>query len=137
MMVTANFKAAAMALFCPGVAGMARNQDPNSANSQFFLMTGERDSLNGIYSPFGRVVSGLDVVRTLKPGSESNNGQVENPDIMTRARTAAAMPEGERPAVRVMSTNGPAFRALIESTRAERGARFSICDVQPPAEIVG
>jgi peptidylprolyl isomerase len=84
---------------------MARNQDPNSANSQFFLMTGANDSLNGLYTPFGRVVAGLEVVRALKPGSEAANGQVDNPDLMTRARTAAALPEGQRPVVRVMNAN--------------------------------
>ena len=40
MMVTADFKTGAQALFCPGILGMARSQDPHSANSQFFIMTG-------------------------------------------------------------------------------------------------
>ena len=137
MMVTADFKTAAQALFCPGVAGMARNQDPNSANSQFFLMTGPNDELNGQYTPFGRVVQGLDVVKALKAGVEANNGQVADPDIMTRARTAAAMPEGQRPAVRVMTPRSPAFAAIVEQKRAELGARFTVCEVQPPAEVTG
>ncbi|MFA4892228.1 peptidylprolyl isomerase [Brevundimonas sp.] len=137
MMVTADFKTAAQALFCPGVAGMARNQDPNSANSQFFLMTGPNDSLNGLYTPFGRVVAGLDVVKALKAGTEAGNGQVADPDIMTRARTAAALPEGQRPAVRVMTPRSAAFAALVEQKRAERGAGFTVCDVQPPAEVTG
>ncbi|MBX9801718.1 MAG: peptidylprolyl isomerase [Caulobacteraceae bacterium] len=137
MMVTADFKAAAQALFCPGVAGMARNQDPNSANSQFFLMTGANDSLNGLYTPFGRVVAGLEVVRALKPGSEAANGQVDNPDLMTRARTAAAMPEGQRPVVRVMNANSAAFAAMVEQVRTERGSRFTICDVQPAVQVSG
>lgn len=137
MMVTADFKAAGQALFCPGVAGMARNPDPNSANSQFFLMTGVNDSLNGLYTPFGRVVAGLDVVRALKPGSETANGRVEDPDLMTRARTAAAMPEGERPVVRVMNPASPAFAAMVEQVRTERGPRFTICDVQPTAQVSG
>jgi peptidylprolyl isomerase len=136
MMVTADFKTGAQGLFCSGVAGMARNSEPDSANSQFFLMTGVQDNLNGLYTPFGRVVAGLDVVKALKAGAEAGNGQVENPDVMTRARTAAAMPEGERPSVRVMSTTGPAFVALVERTRAERGGLFTICDIQPTAEVV-
>jgi cyclophilin family peptidyl-prolyl cis-trans isomerase len=56
MMVTADFKVDAGGLFCPGVMGMARSPDPNSANSQFYLMTGANDNLNGTYTPFGRVV---------------------------------------------------------------------------------
>ena len=135
MMITADFKAGAQALFCPGVAGMARASSPDSANSQFFLMTGPKDDLNGRYTPFGRVVAGMDVVRAIKAGSEADNGAVTDPDVMTRARTAAAMPEGERPTVRVMT--GAGVQAEIERVRAEQGAAFDICDVQPPAEVVG
>jgi cyclophilin family peptidyl-prolyl cis-trans isomerase len=137
MMVTADFKTAAQALFCPGVAGMARNQDPHSANSQFFLMTGVNEGLNGLYAPFGRVVAGLDVVRALKAGPEGENGRVEDPDLMTLARTAAALPERQRPVVRVRTTASPAFAALVEQVRAERGARFTVCDIQPIAEVTG
>ena len=137
MMVTADFKTAGQALFCPGVAGMARNQDPHSANSQFFLMTGINEGLNGLYTPFGRVVVGLDVVRALKPGSETANGRVDDPDLMTRARTAAALPERQRPVVRVMNPASPAFAAMVEQVRAERGARFTVCDIQPTAQVTG
>ena len=137
MMVTADFKTSAQALFCPGVAGMARNQDPNSANSQFFLMTGANDSLNGLYAAFGRVVAGLDVVEALKPGPEATNGQVIDPDVMIRARTAAAMPEAQRPVVRVMNPSSPAFAAAVEQVRTERGSRFTVCDVQPAVQVTG
>jgi peptidylprolyl isomerase len=137
MMVTADFKTAAQALFCPGVLGMARNQDPHSANSQFFIMTGSNESLNGLYAPFGRVLAGLDVVRALKPGAEAANGRVEDPDLMTRARTAAALPERQRPVVRVRTTSSPAFTAMVEQVRTERGARFTVCDLQPIAEVTG
>ncbi|NJC41849.1 peptidylprolyl isomerase [Brevundimonas alba] len=135
MMVTADFKARAQGLFCPGVAGMARASSPDSANSQFFLMTGPKDELNGKYTPFGRVVAGMDVVRAIKAGSEAENGAVADPDVMTRTRTAASMPQGERPAVRVAT--GASLQAEIERVRTRRGAAFDICDVQPPAEVVG
>lgn len=137
MMVTADFKTAAQAMFCPGVAGMARSQDPDSANSQFFLMTGNNDSLNGLYTPFGRVVAGLEAAKALKAGSETNNGQVEDPDVVARVRTAAAMPDGQRPSVRVMVATSPAFAAEVERVRAERGARFTVCDVQPAVQVTG
>lgn len=138
MFVTVDFKAGAEGLFCPGVAGMARSTGPDSANSQFFLMMGENASLNGNYTTFGRVVLGLDVVRALKTGPESADGRIsDNPDIMTRVRTASVMAEGDRPTVRVMSPQAPGFQAEVDRVRAERGSRFSICDVQPPAELVG
>ena len=137
MMVTSDFKAAAQGLFCPGVAGMARAQDPNSANSQFFLMTGANDNLNGLYTAFGRVVAGLDVVKALKAGDDAANGTVVDPDVVTRARTAAALPEAQRPTVRVMTTANPAFAAAVEQKRTELGARFTVCDVQPAVEVTG
>lgn len=137
MMITADFKATGQALFCAGVAGMARNgQDYDSANSQFFLMNAERDDLNGQYTPFGRVVAGLEVVRALKVGA-GPNGAVTDPDVMTRTRTAAALPEAGRPSVRVMVPASPAFTAFVEQTKTARGAAFNVCDAQPPAEVIG
>jgi peptidylprolyl isomerase len=136
MMVTADFKVDASGLFCTGVAGMARSQSPDSANSQFFLMSGSNALLNGKYTAFGHVVSGLEVVGLLKAGPESADGAVtDNPDTMTRVRTAAALPEGERPTVRVLDTRSAAFRAHVEEVRAARGAQFTVCDVQPVAEV--
>ncbi|WP_420472062.1 peptidylprolyl isomerase [Brevundimonas sp. FT23042] len=137
MMVTADFKVDANALFCPGVLGMARAGDPNSANSQYFIMTDANSNLDGNYTPFGRVLSGLEVVRSLKKGTDATNGAVTDPDLMVRVRTASALPEGERPTARVLATGSPAFAAEIEATRTRLGRRFSVCDVQPTAEVTG
>jgi peptidylprolyl isomerase len=137
MMVTADFKTDAHGLFCPGVLGMARSASPDSANSQFFLMMGARDQLDGVYTAFGRVVSGLDVVGKLKKGSDAEDGKVVNPDTMTHVRMASALPEGQRPTVRVLNAGSAAFAERIAATRAARGAGFSVCDVQPVAEVVG
>lgn len=137
MMITADFKVEAQGLFCPGVLGMARSGAPDSANSQFFLMTGERDTLNGAYTAFGRVVSGLDVVKSLKKGSEAEDGKVTDPDVMTHVSMASALPEGERPTVRVMDVRSAAFAERIAAARTARGGSFNICDVQPVAEVGG
>lgn len=137
MMITADFKVDAHGLFCPGVFGMARSSSPDSANSQFYLMTGRNDGLNGIYTAFGRIVSGLDVVRALKPGAESQDGAVADPDVMTRVRMASAMPAGEAPTVRVQDVRGAAFAQTLAQARAAKGSAFNICDVQPAAEVSG
>lgn len=137
MMVTADFKVDAHGLFCPGVLGMARSGSPDSANSQFFLMMGAREQLDGIYTAFGRVVSGLDVVGKLKKGSDAEDGKVTDPDTMTRVRMASALPEAERPTVRVLNAGSVAFAERIATARAARGAAFSVCDVQPVAEVTG
>ncbi|WP_333611529.1 peptidylprolyl isomerase [Brevundimonas bullata] len=137
MFVTADFKVGASGLFCPGVAGMARAGSPDSANSQFFLMTGQNDNLNGGYTPFGRVVQGLDVVKALKAGDDAQDGKVADPDVMTKVQLASALPEGQRPTVRVAAPGSPAFNAAVEAARTARGAQFGICDVQPVVEVTG
>jgi peptidylprolyl isomerase len=134
-MITADFKVPGVGLFCPGTLGMARAASPDSANSQFFIMTGRKDDLNGGYTAFGRVILGMDAVRALKAGRPEADGQVQgDPDVMTRVRMASSLPEAERPAVRVMDVRSPAFAALLERTRAARGADFNVCDIELPAQ---
>ena len=69
--------------FDRGVLGMARSQDPNSANSQFFIMTAPAPHLDGQYTAFGRVISGMDVVDAIKKG-EGGSGSVSDPDVMVK-----------------------------------------------------
>jgi len=75
--------------FKRGILGMARAQDPNSANSQFFIMFGEAPSLNRQYTVFGEVVDGLAVVDKIKRGDPTNNGKVYQPDRILSMRIAS------------------------------------------------
>ena len=75
--------------FKRGMLGMARAQDPNSANSQFFIMFGEAPSLNGKYTVFGEVVDGQAVVDKIKRGDPLNNGKVYQPDRIISMRLAS------------------------------------------------
>jgi peptidylprolyl isomerase len=134
MATTADGKVHAWGLYCPGVAGMARDEAPDSANSQFFLMRQPYPALDKRYTAWGRVVSGLDVVRALK-FSPNPDGIVAEPDRMTRVRVAGDLPEGERPGVRALSTTSAPFRDLVERTRTARGADFSACDIDLPIEV--
>ncbi|MEY8828080.1 peptidylprolyl isomerase [Sedimentitalea sp. XS_ASV28] len=68
--------------FDRGVVGMARAQDPNSANSQFFIMFDEGYFLNGDYTVIGRVTDGMDVVDAIKRGEGRNGAVVGQPDVM-------------------------------------------------------
>jgi peptidylprolyl isomerase len=70
--------------FKRGVVGMARSSDPNSANSQFFIMFADGASLNGKYTVVGDVVSGMDVVDKLKRGEP-----VASPDKMLKVQVAS------------------------------------------------
>jgi peptidyl-prolyl cis-trans isomerase A (cyclophilin A) len=67
-----------------GTVGMARSQDPNSANSQFFIMFAPGDFLNGQYTVVGKVVSGMEHVDNIKRGDQDNNGSVADPDRMIK-----------------------------------------------------
>ncbi|MCR6501885.1 peptidylprolyl isomerase [Shinella sp. CPCC 101442] len=67
-----------------GTVGMARSQDPNSANSQFFIMFAPGDFLNGQYTVVGKVVSGMENVDKIKLGDDANNGSVTDPDRMVK-----------------------------------------------------
>jgi len=66
--------------FKRGVLGMARSQSPNSANSQFFIMLSDGDFLNGKYTVFGEVESGMEFIDAIKKGDKASNGKVSDPD---------------------------------------------------------
>ena len=122
-------------LYCPGVAGMARDEAVNSANSQFFLMRQAYPALEKRYTVWGTVVSGLDVVRAIKVGDGANGMVTVEPDRMTRVRIASDLPEAERPTVQVMDPASQAFRDLVTRMRAEKGADFSVCDIVLPSSV--
>lgn len=75
--------------FKRGTVGMARSQDPNSANSQFFICYDGCGSLTGQYTIVGEVVSGMDVAEKIKKGNQAANGQVSNPDKIVKMQLAA------------------------------------------------
>ena len=70
--------------FDRGALGMARSQDPNSANSQFFIMFDEGHFLNGQYTLFGQVTKGMEFVDKITRGDQANNGSVDEPDMMIK-----------------------------------------------------
>jgi peptidylprolyl isomerase len=74
--------------FQRGVLGMARSSDPDSANSQFFIMFADGGFLDGQYTAFGEVVSGMDAVDKIKAGTQANNGAVTNPDKIISMKMA-------------------------------------------------
>ncbi|MGI3211641.1 peptidylprolyl isomerase [Roseovarius tibetensis] len=67
-----------------GTVGMARSQNPDSANSQFFIMFAPGAFLNGQYTVVGRVTDGMDVVDAIKRGQGQNGVVVGQPDVMEK-----------------------------------------------------
>ncbi|MAW51446.1 MAG: peptidylprolyl isomerase [Geminicoccus sp.] len=81
--VEAEFSDPEVASFVRGAVGMARSQDPNSANSQFFIMFDDGPFLDGQYTIVGEVLVGMDAVDQIKRGAPGS-GTVTNPDRMRR-----------------------------------------------------
>ncbi len=72
-----------------GVASMARTQNPNSANAQFFIMLADAPHLDGQYTAWGRVTAGMEHIDALKQGNPARNGTVNNPDAILKMQVAA------------------------------------------------
>ncbi|MEO6338397.1 MAG: peptidylprolyl isomerase [Caulobacteraceae bacterium] len=115
--------------FCAGVSSMPHGDNPNSANSQIFLLRGHATNLEKTFTAFGRVISGQEVVDGL------NNGEPpSNPDKMTKVRTLAEIPAAQRPKVQVMDTASPGFIALaLKALQAKPNT--SICEIPVPVQV--
>lgn len=72
--------------FTRGAVGMARSSDPDSANSQFFIMFADAPHLNGQYTVVGEVTEGMEIVDAIKRGTGANGEVADTPDVMTDVR---------------------------------------------------
>lgn len=134
MIASKDGKVTGWGLFCKGAAGSARTGDPDSANSQFYLMRDTYPTLNSVYTAWGRVISGQDVVLKLKAGPE--DGPVPPPrDIMKTVRLLSDIPEKERPKIQIVDTRSPGFKTLVAAQKAARGGTLTICDVEIPVKV--
>lgn len=120
---------------CPGVMSMARATDPNSANSQFFLVIGDaRQSLDGRYTVWGWIVGGMNSARRIERGEPP-----KRPTPIVRMRIASDLPAGEQPKIEVMKSDSPAFMQYLKESRLvdETGFVKDLCDIKAPRRIKG
>ncbi|GEO82668.1 peptidyl-prolyl cis-trans isomerase [Pararhodospirillum oryzae] len=89
----AEFSPSSKARHVRGVLSMARTSNPNSANSQFFIMLAPATHLDGQYSIWGQVVEGMDLVDRIKKGDPRANGSVTDPDRIVKMQVAADVKE--------------------------------------------
>lgn len=115
---------------CRGVLSTARTDDPNSGDTQFFLMREHSPHLDRQYTSWGRVIEGQKVVKALKQGAPGS-GAVKDPDVLTSAKFAADMPQASRPNAWVLRTDTEAFRAEL-ATKGE----VDVCSLPPVPAIV-
>jgi peptidylprolyl isomerase len=78
-----------------GTLSMARAQDPNSADSQFFIVFAPAPFLDGQYTIWGEVVSGMEHIDAIKKGDQARNGTVSNPDKIIKMQVAADADKGK------------------------------------------
>lgn len=131
-MLTKDGKVAAFGLHCKGVTSMARTSDPNSANSQFFLMRDIAQHLDAQYSIWGNTVFGHEHLTKIKVGSKGENPNFV-PDVMNKVRLAADVPEAERVKVQVLKTDSPAFKNYLKTQKKADGTYPDICDIRVPS----
>ena len=75
-----------------GTVSMARAQDPNSADSQFFICFTDAPWLDGQYTIWGQVVEGMEYVDKIKKG-DGSNGEVSNPDKIISMKLVSKKPK--------------------------------------------
>jgi peptidylprolyl isomerase len=103
---------------------MGRQADPGTANSEIFFMRDTSRRLDHDYAVWGRVISGLDVVRAIAVGEPP-----AHPDKMIRVRIMADLVAADRPKIEILSPSSPLFRAKLDELKTREGANFSICDM--------
>jgi cyclophilin family peptidyl-prolyl cis-trans isomerase len=79
-----------------GVLSMARSANPDSANSQFFIVLEDSHFLDHQYTAFGKVTEGMEFVDAIKKGDARQNGKVNNPDKIISMTVAADVKEDKK-----------------------------------------
>lgn len=130
-MLTKDGKVPAYGLHCKGVTSMARAGDPNSGNSQFFLMRGTAPHLDTQYSVWGSTVYGRELLTSFKVGAVGQDAGFV-PDVMDKVRIAADIAEGERPRIQALKVDSPAFDQFISSQKNADGTYPDVCDIAIP-----
>ena len=132
---------------CPGTVAMARNEDPDSGATDFYIVIGQAPRyLDRNLTVFGRVVWGMDVVQRIKRGPSRNNGIIED-DLkrswIKRMRLVSSLDLNERLDIYVADTNNKGFRNLLKERR-DRSNKFfhykppkvlDICQVPVPVRL--
>jgi peptidylprolyl isomerase len=77
-----------------GTASMARAQHPDSADSQFFICFAPAPFLDGKYTVWGQVTSGMEHIDAIKKGDQARNGSVTDPDRIVKMQVAADAEKG-------------------------------------------
>ncbi len=121
---------------CPGVVAMARNEDPDSSRTDFYIVIGQAPRyLDRNMNVFGRVIHGMEAVQRIRRGPATDNGIIRDDLATSRIRSmrlGSDIADEERGASYVMDTSSPGFADLLRDRR-ERKQRFF--HHQPPQAL--
>jgi peptidylprolyl isomerase len=133
---------------CPGVFAFARDNDENTATTEFYIVIGQAPRrLDRNLTAFGRVISGMQFVQKLNRGEADVDagviGDASKRDPIVRMTLASELPEKDRPHYQVLRTDSPAFAGLLEQRRhpppqfyhRPASPNLDICGVPLPARI--
>ncbi len=132
----ANHQVDTWAIHCPGIASMARTSEPNSADTQFFLLRQSHEALDKSYTIWGRALVGLDVIRAIKAGPEDKDGRLDpgEADKLSKAQLVSDIKSFTKPtAIYVQRTDGPMFAAALAA--AKTGSADAACNL-PPLQVI-
>ena len=133
-------------LHCPGALAMARDEDPDSGGTEFYIVLDAQRYLDRNLTVFGRVIDGMQYIQKLKRGDRAiESGVIQAPDkgdTILSMQIASDMPEAGRPSYRVMTTSSAAFEAAKTAKRVRAEAFFyrtppevlDICGFETPVE---
>jgi peptidylprolyl isomerase len=118
---------------CRGTVAMARASNPNSGNSQFYIMFSDthRDTLDHNYTAWGRIVEGMGAVDRIQRG--------EPPSIPTRIYKMSVgtdLPPDHRLTIETLSPSSPTMKQLIDDAQAHAHGRLNVCDIDIPVRII-
>lgn len=123
-------------LHCPGAMAMARDTDPDTGGTEFYIVLDAQRYLDRNLTVFGRVIDGMQYIQKLKRGVRAiGNGVIQEPekgDLIVSMQIAADVPEADRPAFQVMITQGAAF----EEAKTEKRVRAEDFFYRKPPEVL-
>lgn len=116
---------------------MARTNDPNSGNAQFYIVNGDAEHLNTEYTVWGKVRLGFDVVLNFNEGTMGQTLGFQ-PEIIESFDVASDLDPSEQLTVQVMDTRSASFNDYLQALAAERenGRLPDICEIDVPVRVV-
>ncbi len=123
-------------LHCPGALAMARDTDPDTGGTEFYIVLDAQRYLDRNLTIFGRVIDGFEYIQKLKRGERAiESGVIQPPekgDAIMSMKVAADLPESDRPAYEVMVSDSAAF----EAAKTEKRVREEDFFYRKPPEIL-